>query len=100
MKFRDFITEKAKETHAVLAFGRMNPPTTGHEVLVKKVHDVAKEVCAMWLRKNNYADFDTKTIEKLTVNLKKLAPGKTIHTAGGNIAVSQKDFVFNSSQKD
>ena len=63
-------------------------------------HDVAKEVCAMWLRKNNYADFDTKTIEKLTVNLKKLAPGKTIHTAGGSIAVSQKDFVFNSSQKD
>ena len=44
MKFRDFITEKSKETHAVLAFGRMNPPTTGHEVLVKKVHDVAKEV--------------------------------------------------------
>jgi len=44
MKFRDFITEKTKENHAVLAFGRMNPPTTGHEVLVKKVHDVAKEV--------------------------------------------------------
>ena len=44
MKFRDFITEASKENHAVLAFGRMNPPTTGHEVLVKKVHDVAKEV--------------------------------------------------------
>ena len=44
MKFRDFITEAKKENHAVLAFGRMNPPTTGHEVLVKKVHDVAKEV--------------------------------------------------------
>ena len=43
MRFIDFLTEQ-KENHAVLAFGRMNPPTTGHEVLVKKVHDVAKEV--------------------------------------------------------
>ena len=43
MKFKQFLEEQ-KEKHAVLAFGRMNPPTTGHEVLVKKVHDVAKEV--------------------------------------------------------
>ena len=43
MRFIDFLIEQ-KEKHAVLAFGRMNPPTTGHEVLVKKVKDVAKEV--------------------------------------------------------
>ena len=43
MKFRDFIAEN-KEKHAVLAFGRMNPPTTGHEVLVNKVKSVAKQV--------------------------------------------------------
>ena len=43
MRFLDFLIEQ-KEKHAVLAFGRMNPPTTGHEVLVKKVHDVADEV--------------------------------------------------------
>ena len=43
MRFIDFLIEN-KETHAVLAFGRMNPPTTGHEVLVKKVRDVADEV--------------------------------------------------------
>lgn len=43
MKFRDFITE-AKEKHAVLAFGRMNPPTTGHAKLVDKVKEVAKDV--------------------------------------------------------
>lgn len=43
MKFRDFITE-AKEKHAVLAFGRMNPPTTGHAKLVNKVKDIAKDV--------------------------------------------------------
>lgn len=43
MNFRDFITE-AKENHAVLAFGRMNPPTTGHAKLVEKVKEVAKQV--------------------------------------------------------
>jgi hypothetical protein len=43
MKFREFLQEN-KEKHAVLAYGRMNPPTTGHEVLVKKVKDVAADV--------------------------------------------------------
>jgi len=43
MKFKDFLIEK-KEVHAVMAFGRMNPPTLGHEKLVKTVKKVAKEV--------------------------------------------------------
>ena len=42
MKFRDFIQE-ATEKHAVMAFGRMNPPTTGHAKLVDKVKEVAAE---------------------------------------------------------
>jgi predicted RNA binding protein YcfA (HicA-like mRNA interferase family) len=41
MKFKDFLTEKT-EKHGVLAFGRMSPPTIGHEVLVNKVKDIAK----------------------------------------------------------
>ena len=32
---------KSKETHHVVTFGRMNPPTIGHEKLVNKVHEVA-----------------------------------------------------------
>ena len=43
MKFREFINEN-KEVHHVMAFGRMSPPTTGHEVLVNKVKEVAKSV--------------------------------------------------------
>lgn len=43
MRFLEFLEEQ-KEKHAVLAFGRMNPPTTGHEVLVNKVKEVAKKV--------------------------------------------------------
>lgn len=43
MDFRQFLEEK-KETHVVLAFGRMNPPTIGHEKLVNKVKEIAKKV--------------------------------------------------------
>lgn len=32
---------KSKEPHEVLAFGRMNPPTAGHEKVVNMVHHVA-----------------------------------------------------------
>jgi len=43
MKFSDFLREQ-KEKHAVLAFGRMNPITSGHEKLVQKVKDIAGAV--------------------------------------------------------
>ena len=42
--FAEFLKEAATaEKHHVLAFGRMNPITNGHEALVNKVHSVAKE---------------------------------------------------------
>ena len=41
--FSSYLQEDKADKHAVLAFGRMNPPTSGHEKLVQKVHDVAKE---------------------------------------------------------
>lgn len=40
---KDFLIEE-KEKHSVLAFGRMNPPTTGHEKLVNKVKEIADSV--------------------------------------------------------
>jgi hypothetical protein len=43
LNFIQYLKESAKEKHGVLAFGRMNPPTAGHEQVVKKMHDVAKE---------------------------------------------------------
>ena len=36
------LQQDTKKT-AVLAFGRMNPPTTGHEKLINKTHEVAKQ---------------------------------------------------------
>jgi hypothetical protein len=40
--FRNFILE-GKEKTVVFSFGRMNPPTTGHGKLIKKVMMVAKK---------------------------------------------------------
>ena len=40
--FKNFLNE-AKEKTAVYSFGRMNPPTTGHTKLIKKVMMVAKK---------------------------------------------------------
>jgi cytidyltransferase-like protein len=45
--FSQLVSEsKEKENHGVMAFGRMNPPTTGHMKLVDKVKSVAKKVGA------------------------------------------------------
>ncbi len=42
MRYKDFIREN-KEKHAVLAFGRFNPPTIGHGAVVDKVKQLAKQ---------------------------------------------------------
>lgn len=42
MNFKEFIQE-SKDKHAVLAFGRLQPPTTGHEAVVNKVKSVARQ---------------------------------------------------------
>lgn len=45
--FKDFLTfiREAKDgVHHVLAFGRMNPPTAGHEQVVNQLHKTAEEV--------------------------------------------------------
>jgi len=43
MKFSDFLREQ-KEKHAILAFGRFNPPTSGHQLVVNKVKELATKV--------------------------------------------------------
>ena len=37
------LQQDEKKKTAVLAYGRMNPPTTGHEKLINKTHEVAKQ---------------------------------------------------------
>ena len=42
-RFISFLTEQKIKKPIVFAFGRMNPPTTGHAALVDKVKEVARE---------------------------------------------------------
>ena len=39
--FKQFFNEQSNKT-AVIAFGRYNPPTVGHEKLIRKLTEVAK----------------------------------------------------------
>lgn len=65
-RFGEYLTEATKEV--VFAFGRFNPPTTGHEKLIQKVADVAKKSGAVYQiypsqssdPKKNPLDFQTK----------------------------------------
>ena len=47
MKLRD-LQEKIQGRTAVFTFGRMNPPTIGHEKLLNKVKDVAGRNAGDW----------------------------------------------------
>ena len=38
-----FLIEEKNTKHGVMTFGRMNPPTTGHEKVVQKMHDIAQD---------------------------------------------------------
>lgn len=40
--FKQFFTEQSNKT-AVIAYGRYNPPTVGHEKLIRKLTEVAKK---------------------------------------------------------
>ena len=42
--FLELVEEKESGKHAVMTYGRMNPPTTGHLKLIDKVKEVAKKV--------------------------------------------------------
>ena len=42
MLYHFFLEEGSKKRTAVLSFGRMNPPTIGHQKLMKKLVEVSK----------------------------------------------------------
>ena len=73
-------------THAVLAFGRMNPPTTGHEKFIKKTHDVAKKVGGKAHVVASHSEGDSKNPipqKKKLEYIKKIAH-KDVHVSGSS----------------
>ena len=44
--FKDYYEDVEADTTAVIAFGRYNPPSTGHQLLIDKVSEVAMREAA------------------------------------------------------
>ena len=83
--FRNFINE-AKEKPAVFAFGRMNPPTTGHAKLIKKVMGVAKSEGGIPMV------FPSKTEDKKKNPLTYKTKVKVLRDVFGNIINTSMDI--------
>lgn len=82
--FLQFLEEAAGAKHAVLAYGRMNPPTTGHLKVIDKVQSVAKEVGGehhMVVSHSNDPKKNPLTSEQKVKHLKRYAPGANIKAA-------------------
>ena len=80
------IIEEAKqgEKHAVMTFGRMNPPTTGHLKVIDKVKEVAKKVGGSHHIVVSHSQ-DTKknplSGEQKIKHLKRFSPGTNVESA-------------------
>ena len=76
-----FIKEQTNQRHGVLAFGRMNPPTVGHEKLVDKVHEIAKKhdaIHAVVLSHSQDAKKNPLDVETKVKHAKKAFPNTNI----------------------
>jgi hypothetical protein len=82
--FLNYITEEAKAKHAVLAYGRMNPPTTGHMKVIDKVQSVAKDVGGehhMIVSHSNDPKKNPLSSEQKVKHLQRYAPGANIRAS-------------------
>ena len=86
--FKTYINEAAGRG-VVAAFGRMQPPTIGHGLLVKKVVETAKKNrCdhVIYLSKTNDAKKNPLPVDVKVAWAKKLFPGANIVGSGGPVA--------------
>lgn len=75
--FADYLKEEQKDSHVVMAMGRMNPPTTGHLKMIKAVHDVAKQHNADHVVVASHSNDPKKNplpVDKKVAHLKKYSP--------------------------
>jgi hypothetical protein len=79
LNFKEYITEdKDPQKHHVMAFGRMNPPTSGHMSVINKVHDVAKKQSAEHTVVTSHSHDPKKnplSPQQKKKHLKRFAPG-------------------------
>jgi tRNA(Ile)-lysidine synthase len=62
---------------------------------IRLPHNVSKEVLAAWLRRQGIADFDKRTLDRVTVQSKTLPPGKVIDVVNkSRLKVSKNQLVL------
>ena len=85
--YKQFLQEASNKT-VVLTFGRMQPPTRGHDLLVKKVKSVAKSNAAtyeIWISATQDDKKNPLPVSRKVFWAKKMFDEKNIHAAGGTV---------------
>jgi len=93
--FKKFFTEAVNGKVAVFSYGRYNPPTTGHQLLIDKLTATAKEKNADAFlipthtidRKKNPLNIN----EKINI-LRQMSPGVTVLESGKTLIDALKDL--------
>ena len=83
-KKKEAIKEAVEEKHHTLAFGRMNPITSGHEAVVKKIHEVSKEhggEHTLVVSHSHDAKKNPLTAEQKVKHAKRAFPGTNVKAA-------------------
>jgi hypothetical protein len=93
--FRQFFTEAVEGKTAVFSYGRYNPPTTGHQLLINKLAAIANEKQAdAFLIPTHTLDKKKNPLninEKINI-LQQMAPGIKILETGKTLIEALKDL--------
>jgi len=93
--FNQFFTEQTKEKIAVFSYGRYNPPTTGHQLLIDKLIEIAKQTNGdVFLIPTHTVDKKKNplTLEEKTYVLKEMSKGIEILKSGKTFIEALKDL--------
>lgn len=93
--FKQFFTEAVNGKAAVFSYGRYNPPTTGHQLLIDKLTATAKEKGAdTFLIPTHTVDKKKNPLnvsEKINI-LRQMSPGVTVLESGKTLVDALKDL--------
>lgn len=93
--FKQFFTEAVNGKTAVFSYGRYNPPTTGHQLLIDKLINTAKEKGAdAFLIPTHTVDKKKNPLtvdEKINI-LKQMSSGVTVLNTGKTLVDALKDL--------
>jgi hypothetical protein len=98
--YKQFLKEASNKT-VVLTFGRMQPPTQGHALLVQKIKSVAKSNTAsyeIWISATHDDKKNPLPVSRKVFWAKKMFDEKNIYAAGGAIK-TPIDLLKSKSEK-